>query len=95
MSDLTQDTLIRQIATMPQLQKLSLTRFSFTLETVKLFTEYLTEADSLEEICLQHLAFRTYKTKMMIDIVQALAELQNIKYLDLSNNNLQSSHTTF
>lgn len=94
MSDSTQDILAKQITYMPQLRKLTLTRFSFSMESLKLFIQYLREADSLEEICLQYLSFRTYKTRMIIDIIAALAELQNIKSLDLSHNNLQPSHAT-
>ena len=95
MNDQVHDILSKQISTMPQLHKLSLTKFSFSLETLKIFIGYLREADSLEEICLQNLSFRSYKTRLILEIIQALAELQNIKLLNLSNNNLQSTHTTF
>lgn len=37
MSDSTQDILAKQITSMPQLRKLTLTRFSFSMESLKLF----------------------------------------------------------
>lgn len=80
---------------MHQLRKLSLSRFSLTVETLKILTKYLKETDSLEEICLNYLTFRTYKTRLISDIISALSDLQNIKLLDLSNNNLQSAQSTF